>query len=136
MLEEHWNFTDNLPVAEIIESQTSKSCKDSNILIFIRCNKMEFQDWMEEYIFHIILLQKYEYALYFTIGERRIYQQRKKKGIYEVKPPRKATQDKLELYSRYFWQLLPKPIPPCKKKIKNSLRQNPLDPKHLKNFIP
>ena len=79
VLEEHWNFTDNLPVAEIIESQTSKSCKDSNILIFIRCNKMEFQDWMEE-LFHIILLQKYEYALYFTIGERRIYQQRKKKG--------------------------------------------------------
>ena len=42
---------------------------------------MEFQDWMEEYIFHIILLQKYEYALYFTIEERRFYQQRKKKDI-------------------------------------------------------
>ena len=27
---------------------------------------------------------------------------KKKKGIYEVKPPRKATQDKLELYSRYL----------------------------------
>ena len=82
MLEEHRNFSENLPVAEIIESQTSKSCKDSNILIFIRCNKMEFQDWMEEYIFHIILLQKYEYALYFTIEERRFYQQRKKKDIW------------------------------------------------------
>ena len=81
VLEEHWNFTDNLPVAEIIESQTSKSCKDSNILIFIRCNKMEFQDWMEE-LFHIILLQKYEYALYFTIEERRFYQQRKKRDIW------------------------------------------------------
>ena len=57
---------------------------------------MEFQDWMEEYIFHIILLQQYECSLYFTIGERRFYQQhnnkKKKKGIYEVKPPRKATQ--------------------------------------------
>ena len=81
MLEEHRNFSENLPVAEIIESQTSKSCKDSNILIFIRCNKMEFQDWMEEYIFHIIFLQKYEYALYFTIEERRFYQQRKKGDI-------------------------------------------------------
>ena len=52
---------------------------------------MEFQDLMEEYIFHIILLQQYECSLYFTIGERRSYQQ-KKKGIYDVKPPRKATQ--------------------------------------------
>ena len=72
-------FSDNLPATEIVYSRTSKSCKDSNILIFIRWNKMEFQDLMEEYIFHIILLQQYECSLYFTIGERRSYQQKKKK---------------------------------------------------------
>ena len=135
MLEEHRNFSENLPVAEIIESRTSKSCKDSNILIFIRCNKMEFQDWMEEYIFHIILLQKYEYALYFTIGERRFYQQRKKRDIWG-KATKKSNWRQAGTIFQIFGNCFPNQFLHAKRREKTVFQQNPLDPKHLKNSIP